>query len=156
MITQPLELQSKLSAAPRDLDVLFWVNVGAVVLFFSLLGSRFVLAPGIPVQVGSELVLPGTSSVTQGAASVVVSYRRDNMVLFEGGIYDLRDLRPRFEQYAKAHPGALMLVRYDKAVSMQGFVDLCDMAKAAGFAGTVLVAAEPQAGEESGLISPLR
>src|SRR5437763_1529887 len=101
MITQPLDLQSKLSAPPRDMDVLFWINVGAILLFFSLLWSRFVLAPGIPVQVGSELVLPKTSSASQGAASVVVSYRRDNMVVFEGGIYDLTGLRPRVEQYAK-------------------------------------------------------
>jgi len=156
VITQPLELQSKLSASPRDFDMLFWVNVGAVVLFFNLSFSKFVLAPGMSVQVGSNLELPSITAATQGAASVVVSYRRDSMVLFEGGIYDLRDLRPRVEQYAKQHPGAVMLVRYDKAVSMQGFVDLCDLAKAAGFSGTVLVAAEPQTAEDPSLLSPLR
>ena len=154
MITHPLDLESKLSAPPRDLDMMFWVNVGMVMLFFSLLGSRFVLAPGLPVQVGGELVLPASKSTTQGAASVVISYRRDNMVLFEGGIFDLRDLRPRIEQYGKEHPGSVMLVRYDKAVSMQGFVDLCDLARASGL--SVLVAAEPQVAEESGLINPLR
>lgn len=155
MITQPLELQSRLSAPPRDLDMLFWANVGAVLLFFSLLGSRFVLAPGLPVQVGSALELPRSASSAQGMASVVVSYRRDNMVVFEDGIFALGELRPRFEQYAKDHPGSVMLVRYDKAVSMQGFVDLCDMARVAGFAG-VLVAAEPQTVEKSGVINPLR
>jgi biopolymer transport protein ExbD len=155
MITRPLDLESKLSAPPRDLDVLFWVNAGVVLLFFSILGSRFVLAPGLSMQVGSELVLPGSHTASQGAASIVVSYRRDNMVLFEGGIYELRDLRPRLEQYAKEHPGSVMLVRYDKAVSMQGFVDLCDLAQAAGFAH-VQLATEPQPAEESGLFTPLR
>lgn len=156
MITQPLELQSRLSAPPRDMDMLFWANVGAVLLFFSLLGSRFVLAPGLPVQVGkSVLDLPHSASSSQVAADVVVSYRRDNMVMFEGGIFALGDLRTRFEQYARDHPGSVMLVRYDKAVSMQGFVDLCDMARAAGFAG-VLLAAEPQPAEKSGVINPVR
>jgi len=155
MITHPLDLQSRLSAPPRDLDALFWVNVGLLLLFFSLLGSRFVLAPGLSMQVGSELILPGSRSTTQGAASVVVSYRRDNMVLFEGEIFELGDLGPRLGQYAKEHPGSGMLLRCDKAVSMQGFLKLCDLARAAGFA-RVLVAAEPQAAEESGLISPLR
>ncbi len=153
MITHPLDLQSKLSAPPRDLDMLFWVNVGAVLLFFSVLGSRFVLAPGLPVQVGSALELPQSAATTQGTAPVVVSYRRDNMVLFEGGIFVLDDLRPRFQEYAKAHPGAVLLVRYDKAVSMQGFVTLCDLAHATGFA-SVLVAAEPQAGEAGAKLNP--
>ncbi len=153
MITHPLDLESKLSAVPRDLDMMFWVNVGVVMLFFSLLGSRFVLAPGLPVQLGN-LILPVSKSTTQSAASVVISYRRDNMVIFEGGIFDLQDLRPRIQQYGKDHPGSVMLVRYDKAVSMQGFVDLCDLARAAGL--SVLVAAEPQVAEESGLIKPLR
>lgn len=154
MITRPLDLESKLSQPPRDLDVMFWVNAAVIVLFFSLLGSRFVLAEGLPVDVGGQLILPESKSTTQRAASVVISYRRDNMVLFEGGIFDLQDLRPRIEQYGKEHPGAVMLVRYDKAVSMQGFVNLCDMARAAGL--SVLVAAEPQTAEESGLVNPLR
>lgn len=144
MITRPLELQSKLSPPPRDLDVVFWVNVGAVCLFFGLLGSRFILAPGMPVGVSAvpELVLPQVGVAQPGAASVVVSYRRDNMILFEGGIYEFANFRPVLEAYAKAHPGAAMLVRVDKQVSMQGFLDLCDLARAAGFAN-VLVAAEP-------------
>ena len=152
MITRPLELASKLSARPRDFDVMFWVNAAVVMLFFSLLGSKFVLASGELVQV---MELPKNSSPTQSAASVVVSYQRDNMVLFEGGIFPLDDLRPRMEQYVKEHPGAVMLVRYDKAVSMQGFMDLCDLARKAGFAN-VLVATEAKKTEESGLSSPLR
>ena len=122
MITHPLELQSKLSAPPRDLDMLFWVNVGVVALFFSLLGSQFVLAPGLPVQVGSALELPQSTSTNQVATQVVVSYRRDDMVLFEGGIFVLDDLRSRFQEYAKDHPGAVLLVRCDKAVSVQGLI----------------------------------
>lgn len=156
MITKPLDLQSKLSAPPRDLDMLFWVNVGVVLLFFSLLGSRFVLAPGLPVQVGSALDLPQSASSTPGATSVVVSYHRDNMVLFQGEILELGALRSRFEQYAKDHPGAVLLVQYDKAVSVQGFVELCDLAKVSGFANLVVLAAEPQAADGSAGINPLR
>lgn len=158
MITRPLDLQSKLTPPSRDFDLFFWVNVGAVTLFFVLLGSRFVLAPGVPVQVGGTpagLELPQTNSAAQGVASVVVSYRRDNMVLFEGGIYELRDLRKAMETYARKHPAATMLVRVDKQVSVQGLLDLFDMAKAAGFA-QVLLAAEPHAREESGLVAPTR
>jgi biopolymer transport protein ExbD len=145
MITQPLELQSRLSPPPRDLDFFAWVNVGLIALFFGLLGSRFVLAPGLAVGLEGEksLVLPQIDSAIAGAgpASVVVSYRRDDVILFEGGMYDLKELRQHMAAYVQKHPGAVMLVRADRDVSVQAFLKLCEMAKEVGFAN-VLVAAE--------------
>lgn len=147
MITGPLELRSRLSAPPRDLDFFAWVNAGVIVLFFGLLGSRFVLAPGLPVGVAgdSELVLPQMASATDsaGPASVVVSYRRDNVILFEGGKYTLHELRKHMEAYTKQHPGAVMLVRADQQVSMQAFLALCEMAREVGFANVLAAAEQP-------------
>jgi biopolymer transport protein ExbD len=149
MITQPLELQSRLSPAPRDLDFFAWVNVGLIGLFFALLGSRFVLAPGLPVGLGREssLDLPRMGGATSGEApaSVVVSYRRDNVILFEGGMYNLTELQKHMSAYAKQHPGAIMLVRADRQVSMQAFLDLCEMARAVGFAHVLAAADQPHA-----------
>ena len=157
MITRPLELEPRLSPPPRDFDVVFWLNAGVIALFFALLGSRFVLGTGLPVQVNqpASLELPEISSTVQGAASVVVSYRRDNMILFEGGIYELRDLKPLLAAYARKHAGAVMLVRVDQQVSMQGFLDLCELAREVGF-GNVLVAAEPHAATAPALVAPGR
>ncbi len=149
MITRPLELQSRLSPPPRDLDFFAWVNVAAIVLFFGLLGSRFVLAPGLSVGVGGEaLVLPQVGGTTEnaGPAAVVVSYRRDNVILFEGGMYTLPELRKHMESYARLHPGAVMLVRSDRQVSMQAFLDLCEMARSVGFANVLVAAEQPQPG----------
>ncbi len=155
MISQPLELRARLRPPPRDLDVFFWANVAIVCLFFALLGSRFVLAPGLWVSVQppgqAEFNLPTVRSAMQGAATVVVSYRRDNMILFEGGIYEFKDFRPVLERYAQAHPKAALLVRFDRQVSMQGFTELCDLARAAGFA-TVLLATESAPGETPELV----
>jgi len=148
MITHPLELQSRLSPPPRDLDFFAWVNVAVIALFFGLLGSRFVLAPGLAIGVGnnSTLELPRISGATEGAgpASVVVSYRRDNVILFEGGMYTLPELRKHMESYARMHPGAVMLVRADRQVSMQAFLDLCDMARQVGFAHVLAAAEQPE------------
>jgi len=146
MITRPLELQSRLSAPPRDLDFFAWVSVGVIALFFGLLGSKFVLAPGVPVGVdGNSLDLPQVSGAAEGLgqASVVVSYRRDNVILFEGGMYTLSELRKHMEAYAKQHPKAVMLVRADRQVSMQAFLDLCEMARQVGFANVVAAAEQP-------------
>ncbi len=154
MITQPLGLEARLSPRPRDMDAFFWVNAGAIALFFTLLGSRFVLATGEPVQLGG-IRLPALNSAVERTASVVVSYKRDNMVLFEGGIFELRQLREPLEAYANKHPGAVMLVRVDRQVSVQGLLEVFDLAKSAGFA-QVLLAAEPQSSDQPGLVSPVQ
>lgn len=153
MITRPLELQSRLSPPPRDLDFFAWVSVGVIVLFFSLLGSRFVLSTGEPIDTDGPpggVVLPQGGTVTEnvGAASVVVSYRRDDVILFEGGMYTLLELRKHMEAYAKEHPKAVMLVRADRQVSMQAFLELCEMARQVGFAN-VIAAAEQSAPENA-------
>lgn len=146
MITRPLELEARMSPPPRDLDFVAWVNVAVIVLFFGLFGSSFVLAPGLAVGVGETggLILPSVGAASQdiGAASVVVVYRSDRVILFEGGMYSLTELRTRMEGYVKNHPGAVMLVKADRQVSVQAFADLCEMAKSVGFAN-VLLAAEP-------------
>jgi hypothetical protein len=156
MLTQPLDLQSKLSPPPRDFDGFFWLNVAGVCLFFALLGSRFILAPGLLVGVreGQGFEPPTMREPMHGAATVVVSYRRDNMILFEGGIYEFSNFRSVLERYARAHPRASLLVRFDRQVSMQGFTELCDLARAAGFA-TVLLATEPT-GPEAPEMVPTR
>ena len=153
MIARPLELASRLSPPPRDLDFFAWVNVAVIALFFGLLGSRFVLAPGLPIGVGDgggviEPPSVGPSSVAPGPSSVVVSVRRDNVVLFEGGVYSLPELRKQMADYTKNHSGAVLLVRADRQVSVQALLDLCEMAKSVGFA-SVLLAGESPASENS-------
>jgi biopolymer transport protein ExbD len=142
MITRPLELESRMSPPPRELDFVAWVNVGVILLFFSLFGSKFVLAPGLPVGVGETgpVALPsiGTATQNEGTASVVVSFRSDRVILFEGGMYSLAELRKHMEAYVKKHPGAVMLVTADRQVSVQAFADLCEMARSVGFEQVIL------------------
>ena len=153
MITRPLDLESRLSPPPRDLDFMAWVNVAVIVLLFAMFGSQTVLLPGVPIGVGesSQIELPttGPASGDAGTASVVVSYRRDNVILFEGGMYSLADLRKQMAGYVKKHPGAVMLVRADRQVSMQAFLDLCDMARSVGFANVRVAAETPEPGQSS-------
>lgn len=157
MITRPLDLQSRLNPPARDFDVVFWVNVGAVALFFALLGSRFVLPPGVAVGVGGQAALPHGGGLVQGAVgtTVVVSYRSANVILFEDGIYTFVELRRQMERHIKAHPGAVVLLRMDGQASLQAFVDVSQMAKELGFSNVVL-AAEPGGAEESSKVTPIR
>jgi biopolymer transport protein ExbD len=149
MITGPLELQSRLSPPPRNLDGFFWVSAGVVALLFGLVGSRFVMAPGFLVAPGGAAAeLPGAASAQALALThAVVSYRNDQAILFEGARYSrLADLQPELEKFAKKRPGSVLLLVAEKGVSLQGAADLSAMAGAAGFA-RVLVATEPPKGE---------
>ena len=148
MITRPLELESRLSPPPRDLDFVAWLNVALIALFFSLLGSRFILAPGLLVGADKEgFEAPKIAGLQySGTASVVVSYRRDDVILFEGAIVKLPELKHRLEVYAKQHPGEVLLLLADRRVTLQAVSDLAAMAQSAGFA-YVQMAGEPQASE---------
>jgi biopolymer transport protein ExbD len=149
VITRPLDLESRMSPPPRDLPGVAWVNVGVIVLFFSLLGSRFVLAPGVLLGVGgsggTELPVVSASSLTLAETSVVISYNRDGVILFEGGMYrSLAELRVPLAAYARSHPGAVIQLNADRRLSTQAWADLVTMAGAVGFSN-VLLGAEPSA-----------
>lgn len=142
MITRPFDLESRLSPPPRDFTAVAWVNVGVIALFFSLLGSRFVLAPGLLV----ELAAVDPASIDRVATSVVVTYRRDNVILFENGMYTLAELRAPLAAYAKKHPGSVLQVNPDKEVSFQALSDLGAMAGSVGFANMLLAGGQPALG----------
>jgi biopolymer transport protein ExbD len=144
MITRPLDLESRLSPPPRDFNFVAWVNVAVIILFCSLLGSRFVLAPGLLIG-GGNFGLPATGGpqLVQ-TASVVVNYRRDNDILFEGARVNLGELRQRLEVYAKRHPGEILILAADRQVSTQALFELYAMAQAAGFS-SVLIAGQSAA-----------
>jgi biopolymer transport protein ExbD len=157
MITRPLDLQSRLSPAPRSLDGLFWVNGVIVVLFFTLLGSKFVLPPGVATDFSGGNMLPQAGSLTGGVTgpTVVVSYRSDNVILFEDGIYSFVQLRGQMERYITVHPGSVVLLRINADASVGAFMKIGEMAKALGYAGVVL-ATENQTREKPDEITPLR
>lgn len=150
MITRPLELEARLGRPPRDLDVLHWVSVAGICLFFMLAGSRFVLAPGLLMgKDASGFALPRPGSVQNlPTAPVVVSFRRDNMILFGGGVYKrLEELRAPLQAHAQEHPGAVLLVLADQQVSILAVSRLAELALASGFGGVQLAG---QPGEPAG------
>lgn len=149
MITRPLELESRLSPPPRDFTAVAWVNVGVIVLFFSLLGSRFVLSPGLLV----ELPRMDQASMTAAETSVVVTYSRDGVILFGSGMYSPTELQGVLEEYVIRHPaakGSTLQVNADKQVSAQALAKLAEIAAAAGFANLAF------AGEGSSVNEPPR
>lgn len=137
MVTQPLDLESHMRPAPRNLDVFFYADIAILAVFFVLMGSQFVLAPGMPMN------LPLVHGATELArpADLVVSMRGDNVVLFEGGLFPLAGFESRLAKTVKARGAETVLVRVDRQVTAQGLLDLCAAARSAG-ATHVQIAAE--------------
>ena len=99
MITRPLDLASKMRPEPRSYDALFWVNVTVLVLFFSLLGSRFVLSPGLRV----DFTLPEMRGADAGAARTthVISVARPGLIFTDDGALNMDQLLGWLDQRSK-------------------------------------------------------
>lgn len=137
MVTQPLDLQSHLRPQPRNLDVFYFADLALLGVFFMLMGSQFVLAPGMPMNLP---VIEDSTSLAQ-PADVVVSMRSDDGILFEGGLFPLKAFEVKLAEVVAARGAVTVLVRVDRQVTAQGLLDLCVAARKAG-AKHVQIAAE--------------
>lgn len=135
MITRPLELASRLRPPPRDWDWLFFVNIGLIVLFFLLFGSRFVLAPGL----GTDFRLPEIPSARQGASMTthVISVRRGGLIYTDSGILSMAQLKEWLKTAARDDRSPVLLIRASADVSYEELVEIDTAAREAKFAGIV-------------------
>jgi biopolymer transport protein ExbD len=138
MITRPLDLASKLRPDPRNFDWLFFVNAGLIGLFFSLFGSRFVLAPGLGVQ----FQLPEVAGATANARATThtITVVNASLILVNDGSRKLNELPRWLSEQKNGESAPTLLVRANQNVPMSVILEIGSMARAAGF--TVLAAAD--------------
>ena len=139
MITRPLDLASKLRPEPRNLDWLFFANAGLIVLFFSLFGSNFVLAPGL----GVDFQLPSVEGANFSAKSPthVLSVLRSGQIITNDGICPINELEGWFLLQRRATKVPIILVRGDGAVPTDLLAAIANAAKKAGIVEPVIWAA---------------
>jgi biopolymer transport protein ExbD len=91
MIARPLDLASRLRPPSHGTGALHYVNVALLAFFFSLFGSRFVLAPGL----GVDFQLPEMTGARQGAQATgfVINVLRSGQIFTEDGLVDMGQLR---------------------------------------------------------------
>ncbi len=140
MITRPLDLASHLRPEPRSFDYLFYVNVGLIALFFSLAGSRFVLAPGL----GVDFKIPAMPGALAGAATTerVISVLPSGQI-FADGLLNMPQLEAWLKAEAKKLKHPSLLVRASAGVPLSELADITSAARAAGFDRVVFAAEEP-------------
>ena len=151
-LTKPLELENVLSVPERRLDVAALIDVLLIAFFLSMLGSRFIFAPGMTVDLALELPVSSQSTLaalpTDAVLTVkVLTAKRDNMYIFDGSIYTMEALEQLFQNYDKMlNQGreAILLVKADKTLTMDAFAKLADLARMAHFS-KIQLAAETEA-----------
>lgn len=149
-LCRPLELDKALTVPERGLNVGAIFDVLLIALFLSLLGSRFVFAPGLTVDLGLDLPQTAQENLkglpTDAVLTVkVLTTKRDNMHIFNGTIYTMPHLEQMFREYQKSNPDArqtILLLKMDKSVTIETQVRIFDLARLAGFAYVQLAVVE--------------
>jgi biopolymer transport protein ExbD len=115
------------------------VNVILLVLFFSVLGSRFVLSPGL----GVDFELPALDGARAGAAQTpyYINVLRSGQIFTEDGLVDMGQLHDWLKAHAAKDARPTLLIRASSQVSLSELVEIQGAARAAGF-GKVLIGAE--------------
>lgn len=140
MITRPLDLSSKLRPDPRGFEYVFFINVGLIVVFFSLLGSRFVLAPGL----GVDFRMPKLSGAVAGATPTdrFISVLPTGQIFVADGLLNMDQLRLWLDSEAKKLRQPSLLVRASAGVPLAQLTEIVSAAREAGFSRVVWGAEE--------------
>lgn len=140
MITRPLDLASRLRAEPPSFDFLFFVNGGLIALFFTLFGSRFVLAPGL----GVEFQMPVLAGATTGAVTTdrYISVLPSGQI-FADGLMNMDQLTDWLRREAKGLRDPSLLVRASAGVPVSQLTEIVSVAREAGFIRVVWGAEAP-------------
>lgn len=131
MITRPLDLASKLRPEPRNLDALFYVNAGLLILFFSLFGSRFVLAPGLGVNFRLPTIAGAAANAK--AATHMITVVNSGQILTTDGLRKIEELEPWLKKQARGTKEPLLLVRGSVDVPIAVLAEIASAANKAGF-----------------------
>lgn len=131
MISRPLDLASRLQPRPRSGAAFFFVNAGLIIVFFSVFGSRFVLAPGL----GVDFQLPVATGATVGAVrtSHVVTIVNAGQIFAGDGLRSPAQLREWLSVQAAATKQPSLLILSHERVPVSVIAEVAGFAASAGF-----------------------
>jgi biopolymer transport protein ExbD len=148
MITRPLDLASRLRPEPRNFDWLFYVNGVALVFYFTLFGSPFVLAPGLSV----EFRLPVAAGAIANAKPTThfITVLATGQILTSHGPLKIEQVESWLAEQAKTTKAPVLLVRGDLGVTMSVFGLISGAARRVGFVDVTWAAVDADDGARSG------
>lgn len=151
----PLGVLEKVRSVERGVDFLPLALVLACAALIAVLASNFVYAPGMYVgfderiaATSRNLTTPKTNvgDMARTATTVtLISARGTGVFVVAGRVVDREGLRLVLASLAHERPASLahpVLVKADAALTMQSFVTVCELVRAAGFPGVLIAADE--------------
>lgn len=142
MITRPLELAAQMRQPPRSFDALFYVNVGLLVLFFTLFGSAFVIGPGVGVDF--ELPQAAGAARNQIPFTHTVTVVNAGLIFADDGRRTLDELRQWLRVQAQTAKDPSLQIMADVHVPASLLLTISGDARAAGFGRIQLTGTEPR------------
>lgn len=129
--TKPLGLTAHLQRPAVKLDAVPILDLMVIALLFGLLFTRFVMVPGMQVDLpDSEMQMqPSTRPVS------VLTIGNRGMLLFDGVVFEMETIRSGFDSHIseKLDDDVVLLVKTQGSMDLQRFLALCRMAQEAGF-----------------------
>lgn len=134
--TKPVDLLSRIHKDGFTMSPFALFDVLLIALMFTLLSSKFILAPGFGIDLGQTINLPRAEAGSlQGEFAdddvTVLNLRGRGMIIFEGRIYN-EDAFARFMQTYRPK-GPVLLLKADAGMNSQTLLNICALAEKAGF-----------------------
>lgn len=145
--TSPLGLQSQLRRPEWKLDFIPVLDLILIALLFSLLFTRFVMVPGVRVD------LPSTDLRMQydDASVAVLTIGNNEMLYFNGSVYEKNSIATGFREHLAPLSGAdaVLLIKAQADLELESFLELCRMAQIAGFSQVQIAGDQVEATSDS-------
>lgn len=131
-----LDLESE---APKPALLGFWpfVDLCVIGLFFAMFGSKFIIAPGVSIEL-PKLDASMVSVAEKYEVLTVNEVEGKEMIMFQGTVLNLSSMRKLLIARDTVPEGVTLLVRSDASVSMRTWVALTEIANDAGYANVQL------------------
>lgn len=144
-LSSPFGLQRFLRRADVGFNGVPFIDFIVILFLFALISSELVFTPGYTFDLPES-----RKSSLEGMPVTGVLTLRPNMILFDGARRNLLNLELAMREYIEKQerPGSattplVLLVKLDKEVTMSQFLEITEIARAAGFQ-RVQVAGNPQ------------
>ncbi|WPJ98003.1 biopolymer transporter ExbD [Coraliomargarita algicola] len=151
--TEPLGLMEQLRRPSIKLDVVPVLDLLVIALLFSLVFTRFVMVPGVRVDLPDSEMQMQPSSLPVA----VLTIGNRGMLFFDGAVFELNSIERGFQLHIEDMQGedVVLLVKTEGAMDLQLFLKLCSMAQSAGFVQVQIAGEHEKKSSPSSPLSPL-
>lgn len=129
--TEPFRLAQYLRRPAIKLDLVPVLDLLVIALLFGLLFTRFVMVPGVRVDLPvSEMQFQPSDKLVS-----VLTIGNRGMLFFDGSVFEMDTIERGFSQKIEEAPldEQVLLIKADGSMELHLFLRLCYMAQAAGF-----------------------